>query len=171
MRVFLLLSGLLLLTACIDDKDLSRYVAEVKARPVAPPEPQPTPRAFVAESYRPDSKRSPFGHPQLENTQPSNRSTADCRLPNPERSAEALERYSLDNLSLRGTLGDQRGLSALIRTQDGVTHRVTVGQHMGLNRGEVVAITANELVLEEHIPDGEGCWETRKTQLVLFEAK
>lgn len=171
MRVFLLLGGMLLLTACIDDQDLRNYVAEVKARPVAPTEPQPRSKEFVPEAYQPDSKRSPFEHPQPENTQPSNGSAADCRQPNPERPAEELERYSLDNLSLRGTLGDSRGLSALIRTQDGVTHRVAVGQHLGLNLGEVVAITANDLVLEEYIPDGRGCWETRKTRLVLFEAK
>ncbi|MDX1266770.1 MAG: pilus assembly protein PilP [Oceanisphaera sp.] len=171
MRVFLLLSGLLLLTACIDDQDLRNYVAEVKARPVAPPEPQPETGVFVPETYQPGSKRSPFEHPQPENFQQSKGSAADCRRPNPERPAEDLERYSLDNLSLRGTLGDQRGLSALIRTQDGLTHRVEIGQHMGLNLGEVVAITASDLVLEEYIPDGEGCWETRTTQLVLFEAK
>ena len=171
MRAFCLLMGLLLLTACIDDQDLSHYVAEVKARPVAPPEPQPKTKEFVPETYQPDSQRSPFGHPQPENTKTSGRSAADCEQPNNERPTETLERYSLDNLSLRGTLGDTRGLSALIRTQDGVTHRVEIGQHMGLNLGEVVGITANELILEEYILDGRGCWETRTTQLVLSEAK
>ncbi|WP_298719487.1 pilus assembly protein PilP [uncultured Oceanisphaera sp.] len=170
MRFFCLLAGLLL-TACIDDQDLNHYVAEVKARPVAPPEPQPKTEAFVPETYQPDSQRSPFGHPQPENIKKPDNSTADCDLPDHERPAEVLERYSLDNLSLRGTLGDKRGLSALIRTQDGVTHRVKTGQRMGLNLGEVVGITTNELTLKEYIPDGRGCWETRTTRLVLSEAK
>ncbi|GHA05744.1 pilus assembly protein PilP [Oceanisphaera arctica] len=171
MRALCLLTGLLLLTACTDGEDLSHYVAEVKARPVAPPEPPPTAKAFVPDDYQPDSKRSPFVHPQPENTRKPGSSAADCELPNKERPAESLERYSLDNLSLRGTLGDKRGLSALIRTQDGVTHQVGMGQRMGLNHGEVVRITGNEVILKEHIPDGRGCWETRETQLVLSETK
>jgi type IV pilus assembly protein PilP len=170
MRVCYLLA-VLLLTACVDDGELSDYVAEVKARPVSPPEPQPKTKEFVPESYQPDSKRSPFVYPQPENTKKPDSSAADCELQNRDRPAEDLERYSLDNLSLRGTLGDRQGLSALIRTQDGVTHRVGMGQRMGLNFGEVVGITANELILKEYIPDGRGCWETRKTELVLSEAK
>ncbi len=167
MRVVCLLTGLLLLTACIDGDDLSHYVAEVRARPVAPPEPLPKTAEFVPEVYQPDSKRSPFVQPQPESTKQAANSTAACSLPDNERSPEVLERYSLDNLSLRGTLGDSRGLSALIRTQDGVTHRVGMGQRMGLNLGEVVGITANELILKEYIPDGKGCWESRETRLVL----
>ncbi|MFP2769707.1 pilus assembly protein PilP [Oceanisphaera sp. KMM 10153] len=171
MRVLCLLTGLLLLTACIDDKDLSHYVAEVKARPVASPESHLVTKEFVPERYHPDAKRSPFVSPQPENTRKQDDSAAACELPAGERAAEDLERYSLDNLSLRGTLGDRRGLTALIHAQDGVTHLVEIGQRMGLNFGEVVGITANELTLKEYIPDGRGCWETRKTQLVLSETK
>ncbi len=171
MRVFCLLTGLLLLTACIDDSDLGHYVAEVKSRPVTPPAAQPKSKEFVPDTYQPDSERSPFGHPQPENTKKSESSAADCALPNNDRPSEDLERYSLDNLSLRGTLGDKRGLSALIRTQDGVTHRVKMGQRMGLNLGEVVGITANELILKEYILDGRGCWENRETRLLLSETK
>ncbi|MBM7456900.1 type IV pilus assembly protein PilP [Oceanisphaera litoralis] len=171
MRVFCLLTGVLLLTACIDDQDLGHYVAEVKARPATPPEPQPKSKEFVPDTYQPGSERSPFGHPQPENSKKSEASAANCELPNHDRPPEELERYSLDNLSLRGTLGDQRGLSALIRTQDGVTHRVTMGQRMGLNLGEVVGITPDELILKEYILDGRGCWENRETRLLLSETK
>ncbi|MHA6965335.1 pilus assembly protein PilP [Zobellella denitrificans] len=166
MRRFCLL-GVLLLTACIDDSDLNRYVAEVKARPAVPPDPLPEMNDYVPEAYRPGSPRSPFVEPQPERPASPQAAATACAQPQLPASRGELEQYSLDNLSFRGTLGDGQGLWALIRTQDGITHRVGMGQRLGLNHGEVVGITGNELTLKEYISDGKGCWDSRETRLTL----
>ncbi|WP_375057277.1 pilus assembly protein PilP [Zobellella sp. DQSA1] len=171
MRRLCWLGVLLVLTACIEESDLQPYVAEVRARPATPPEPLPEMNEYVPEAYRPGSERSPFVEPQPENlTSPASVGGA-CAQPEARASRTALEQHSLDNLSLRGTLGDGRGLWALVRTQDGVTHRIGMGQRMGLYHGEVIGITDSVVTLKEYIPDGKGCWETRETRLTLSRAR
>ncbi|MBL1376624.1 pilus assembly protein PilP [Zobellella iuensis] len=167
MRGLCWLGMLLALTACIEGSDLQPYVAEVKARPATPPEPLPEMNEYVPEAYRPGAERSPFAEPRPESlASPASVSVA-CAQPEIRASRSALEQYSLDNLSLRGTLGDGRGLWALVLTQDGVAHRVGMGQRMGLYHGEVIGITDSDLLLKEYIPDEKGCWEPRKTRLTL----
>ncbi|PSJ46548.1 pilus assembly protein PilP [Zobellella endophytica] len=170
MRHRLLLLLLLSLTACVEEGDLRQYVAEVKARPAAPPEPLPEMNEYVPEAYRPESDRSPFVEPQPENVRETAATSTDCVQPAFTQPKEPLEQYSLDNLSLRGTLGDSQGLWALIQARDGTTYRVGIKQRMGLNHGEVTGISGNEVVLKEYIPDGKGCWDTRDTKLTLSKA-
>lgn len=167
MRRWAAMGLLLLLTACMDNSDLGQYVAEVKARPASPPDPMPEVNDYVPEPYRPGAERSPFVEPVPEMARPSAPTQADCVQPDPQRPREPLERYSLDNLSLRGTLADERGIRALVRAQDGVTHSVGVGDRLGLNQGEVLRIGPDALVLREYLADGKGCWEQRETTLEL----
>lgn len=171
MRRLCWLAMLLALTACTEDGDLQRYVAEVKARPATPPEPLPERNEYVPEAYRPGSERSPFVDPLPENLASPAMGDVACAQPKGRASRTVLEQYSLDNLSLRGTLGDGRGLWALVLTRDGVTHRVGMGQRMGLYHGEVIGITDSDVILKEYIPDGKGCWETRETRLTLSGAR
>ncbi|WP_116474282.1 pilus assembly protein PilP [Zobellella maritima] len=168
MKNLLLPVLLLLVSACSDeDSDLRVYVAEVKARPSNPPEPLPDTAEFVPEPYRSVSERSPFAQPQPEEMVEQVARNQTCDPLDTERKKELLEQYSLDNLSLRGTLGDGRSLWGLVRTQDGVTHQVGVGHHLGLYNGKVTDINNEELTLTEYIPDGKGCWQPRVTQLTL----
>lgn len=168
MKNLLLPVLLLLVSACSDDDgDLRVYVAEVKARPANPPEPLPDTTAFEPEPYHPVSERSPFARPQPEDMAEQVANNRTCDPLDTEREKEPLEQYSLDNLSLRGTLGDGRSLWGLVRTQDGVTHRVGVGQRLGLYHGKVTDINNEQLTLTEYIPDGKGCWEPKVTQLIL----
>ncbi|GAA3540864.1 pilus assembly protein PilP [Zobellella aerophila] len=168
MKPLLLLGLLILVTACNDDAgDLRLYVAEVKARPANPPEPLPDIVAFVPEQYSPVSERSPFAQPQPEDMVEQLANNQTCDPLDNERPKDPLEQYSLDNLSLRGSLGDGRSVWGLVRTQDGVTHRVGVGHRLGLYHGKVTDINDHELTLTEYIPDGKGCWEPRVTKLTL----
>ena len=45
---------------------------------------------------------------------------------------------------------------------DGQAVRVGLNQHMGLDQGRVIKITNTHVDLMETVPDGKGCWVTRK---------
>ena len=71
---------------------------------------------------------------------------------------------------MRGTMGRQDGLWALVSANDEV-YRVKEGQYLGLNQGQVIKINPDGVLLEEIIPDGKGCWIKRETKLNLVVAE
>ncbi|MNJ37650.1 Pilus assembly protein, PilP [compost metagenome] len=91
----------------------------------------------------------------------------DCAQIVASREKEVLERYSLASLSMKGSIGKQGQLWALIRTPDGQAVRVGLNQYMGLDQGRVIKITNTHVDLMETVPDGKGCWVTRETQLAM----
>lgn len=170
-QLIMSLAAVLLVTACSGGDDLQAYVAQVKARPPAPIEPLPVIRPFEPMKYVSSSERNPFSQPHpelLQRDAVTKKPTCEVTLPVHEK--EYLEQFSLDNLSMRGTMGSGKSLWALIHTQVGEVHRVSVGQYMGLNQGRIESITPDEVELLEYVPDGKGCWVTRKTQLKLTVA-
>lgn len=165
------LSVLVLLSACSGGDDLQEYVAQVKARPPAPLEPLPVIRPFEPMHYAPSNERSPFSQPRPELLlREAKAKTELCSISLPVHEKEPLEQFSLDNLTMRGTMSKDKVLWALIHTQVGEVHRVAVGQYMGLDQGRIEKITPDTVELLEYVPDGKGCWVTRKTQLKLMVA-
>ncbi|MGS3152584.1 pilus assembly protein PilP, partial [Aeromonas sanarellii] len=77
------------------------------------------------------------------------------------------EQLPLASLSMKGSIGRQGQLWALINTPDGQAVRVGLNQHMGLDQGRVIKITKTHVDLMETVPDGKGCWVTRETQLAM----
>jgi len=57
----------------------------------------------------------------------------------------------------------------LIRTPDGIVHRVQVGQYMGQNEGRVIAVESSKINLTEIVPDGLGGFMERPASLALVE--
>ncbi|NHH99907.1 pilus assembly protein PilP [Oceanimonas sp. MB9] len=171
MNRVLLLSLLLMLTACSEQDDLRQYVAQVRSRPAVPPEPVPEVNQYVPEDYRPDERRSPFVSPKPEGVVQEKQGPVNCEQPNLQRAREPLEQYSLSNLYLRGTLQNAGGIKALISAQDGETHIIDIGHHMGLNHGRVIRIERDGVTLQEFVPDGRGCWNKRETALELAQGQ
>lgn len=157
------------LVACSSSDDLQDYVTQVKARPPLPIEPLPVIRNFVPMKYEPLSSREPFIQPSPELAATIQEVKKDCFQPKP-REKGPLEKFSLDNLSMRGTMGRQDGLWALVSANDEV-YRVKEGQYLGLNQGQVIKINPDGILLEEIIPDGKGCWIKRETKLNLVVAE
>ena len=171
MRLLWLVPVAVLLTACFDDmSDLHEFEDEVKSgiRPRVEPLPEITDFEHVA--YQGSTSRSPFAMPQPEALQLRIMQQQDCPHPDPNRRREALEVFALDNLSMRGTLGDSGNLWALIQASDQTLHRITVNNHIGLHHGRVVAVKPTHVELLELIPDGTGCWKERTTMLQMVES-
>lgn len=137
-------------SACSDKDDALRtYIDNTKARPGNPPGALPSPVAPPKFEYVAGDRRSPF----VPDRQLAARSAQDSVLgPDPNRPKEHLESEPLDSLRMRGTLNSQ----ALVQSQDGRVHRVSVGNYLGQNYGRIVSITESEIRLLEIVPGGGG---------------
>lgn len=166
----LLISLALILTACDSHKDnLENYVEEVKARQQVDIPPIPVMKPYEKFSYTAAELRDPFvptvidvpAEPEAE------QEIANGITPNENRMKELLESYSLSDLQYVGTL-EQESLWALIRAPDSTIHRVQVGNYMGMNHGQIIAISETYLTLKEIVPEGNG-YNERETTVSVVE--
>ncbi len=157
-----------LLTACGAQEEMDEYVRQTKARPPVPIAPLPEVKPFSPMAYQQQKQRSPFVEPKPESlSRADTKLKANCAQIVANRDKEVLERYSLASLTMKGTIGKQGRLWALISTPDGQAIRVGLQQHMGLDQGRIVKITDTTVDLMETVPDGKGCWVVRETQLAM----
>ncbi|MDJ0711224.1 MAG: pilus assembly protein PilP [Woeseiaceae bacterium] len=173
MRASLIKHGLLLITAlgvaaCGGDMDeLDSYINEVKARPGGRIEPLPEVTPYEVFTYIADAQgmRSPF---VPDTPQASSAATGGTR-PDPDRSREYLESFPLDTLGMVGTLYIGESMYGLVRTADGLIHRVVPGNYMGQNDGRITNITESEIALVEIISDGIGGYIERDAAVGLTD--
>ncbi|MEA5445754.1 pilus assembly protein PilP [Gammaproteobacteria bacterium AB-CW1] len=158
----------LALSACERDMDdLERYINEINQRPGGEIEPIPQIEPYEGFSYGVAGERSPF-EPD-DRLRPDDTATAEGPTPDLDRRREYLERYPLDGLRMQGILEMGGQLYALVRDPEGVVHRVSMGNHMGENFGEIIAITESHVTLRELVPDGTGGWNERERRLSLSD--
>ncbi|MCQ8879193.1 pilus assembly protein PilP [Pseudoalteromonas shioyasakiensis] len=170
-KIAVLLLSTLVLTACNDDTaQQQEFIDQVKASTTPKVEEIPKLTKFEHFEYSAGQLRSPFVAPQPEVIQNNMVQVKNCLHPDPERTREPLEKYPLDNLAMKGTLGSDGRTWALIKAADDSLHRVTVGDFLGLYHGEVKNVESDFIELLELIPDGSGCWKERLTKLEMLEA-
>jgi type IV pilus assembly protein PilP len=158
----------LLLTGCgaNDTSDLQSYVRQVNARPPGPIEPLPPIEPVETFVYEPRERRDPFQSDVQ--TEPEELVALDGGpAPDPNRPKEELESYPLDSLRMVGTLEQDGTRWGLIRSKEGVVHRVTVGNYMGQNHGQIVSIDLDAIQLNEIVSDAPGQWRERAATVAL----
>lgn len=162
--------GMVLLAALAgcskDNSDLDSYFAEVKARKSTDIEIVPQMRPYERFTYVGSGRRSPFDNAETEiaRLKPNNGLAPDL-----QRRREPLEEFPLDALNLLGVLGYGEKRWALVRSADGIVHRVAVGQHLGRNSGRVTAISERRVDIKEIVPDGLGGWMQRDAWIAQSE--
>ena len=167
-RIISLVFLTLTITGCTaDNQDLVDYINDVKGRKTARVESVPDMDSFVALHYSETGARNPFSNPRPESVKAETPFPQNCPQPNFARIKGPLETYSLDNLNMHGTLGSEKHLWGLIRASTGEIFRVSPGDYIGLNHGEILDITKNYIELSELILTGKGCWQVRTTQIPL----
>lgn len=167
-RIISLVFLMLTITGCTaDNQDLVDYINDVKGRKTALVESVPDMESFVALYYSETGARNPFSNPRPESVKAETPFPQNCPQPNFARIKGPLETYSLDNLNMHGTLGSEKHLWGLIRASTGEIFRVSPGDYIGLNHGEILDITKNYIELSELILTGKGCWQVRTTQIPL----
>lgn len=146
-------------------EDLEQRVAEVKSRKSQQIEPIPQIKQYEAFAYLPGERRDPFQQEQPK----SGSAVAGGPRPDLNRTREPLEEYPLDALRMQGVIETPQAVYALVKAPDGVIHRVSIGNHMGQNYGQIKAIQESEIGLAEIVPDGFGGWISRPATLALAE--
>jgi type IV pilus assembly protein PilP len=170
MKKLALLASVFLLSACFDDtSDLKEYIAEVQQNTSNYIKPMPKISNFIHYDYSADTLRSPFVAPKPEAIQEKIQQMSGCLSPDPRRRKQPLEKFALDSLNMRGTLGELGIVWALVEASDGTLHRVTVGNYLGLYNGRITEVNENEVKIIELIPDGAGCWVERETVISMVE--
>lgn len=145
--------------------DLREYIDMVKARPGGRIEPLPQIRPAPTFSFIPGDRRSPFMPDQPQQRLSSNPNAVQG--PDANRPREFLENFSLDTLRMVGTLEQSGTRFGLLQDSDGLIHRVTVGNYIGQNYGQILSITDNQIALVEIVPDGLGGYLQRPAAVAL----
>jgi len=156
-----------------DTNDLRQFVSQEKQKKAIKVKPLPEFKPYHSFVYEGASLRSPFkplialiAVPEDE----GDTSGADNGFkPDQAREKTYLETFSLDNLSMVGSIGMKSGDGrwALIRDGAGEVHRVSVGEYMGLDFGEIIAVESDRVNLVEIISNGRGGWMKRPRSVLM----
>lgn len=152
------------LAGCSTDREeLEQWITDIKKRPGGRIEELPEVKPYESYAYNAANMRSPFapGAPAA--------SLAGGVRPDTRRNREFLEQFSLDTLTMVGTLKLEGRSFGLIQTKDGLVHRVLPGQYMGQNDGKIVSITDAKISLVEIVPDGMGGYMERPAAIGLSD--
>lgn len=166
------LASVMLLSGCSGSSefgDLQAYVAEVNARPKGRIEPLPEFKPYESFNYSAAGLRGPFTAPvevKLIKYQ-QERSKSNVK-PDLQRPKEYLERFSVDAITMVGTLALKANeVWVLLDDAEGGVHRVKVGNYVGRNHGKVISINPGSVDLIEIVPDGHGGWLERPRAIKL----
>jgi type IV pilus assembly protein PilP len=170
--------GLSVLTGCVtpDVSDLQQYTQEILARPGGRIQPLPEIKPYQAYSYQCATKDciDPFQlfyqkrAPQQEDVVDTGL-TRGMEMEIKNRNREELEEFELDSLRMVGTMEDTTDHWGIIVDPDGIVHRVSVGNYMGMNIGKIVNIFEDRIELREIVKNNQGRWEERQAALALTE--
>jgi type IV pilus assembly protein PilP len=116
--------------------------------------------------YNPVGKVDPFA-PLYKEEAEKKPETVAAKPKGPERPRTPLEKLDLAQLKLTAivTTGDEK--RALVEEASGKGYVVEIGTHMGLERGAVVEIGQDRIVIEHAAEDDFGKTESRKRELKL----
>ncbi|RUO38984.1 hypothetical protein CWE22_11195 [Pseudidiomarina aestuarii] len=173
LKTLLIFSSLSVLTACSggSHSDLEAFTEEVQRMPAPPIKPAPELPELARVAYTGRDVRDPFVSAPVQARAIDNVG-GDCPQPDLNRRQSELEGVALDQLTLSGTLKSSNNLySALLISNTGRLYRVELGDYVGLNRGEVMQITPQQVLLREWISTGDGCWQRRDTTLQLLNSQ
>lgn len=164
MLAVLAASAMLLNTGCSSrDSDLDRFIAATEKEPGGRVEPLPEVKPYESYAYPSASLRSPFMPGG------SGASSASALRPDIRRNREFLEQFSLDTLRMVGTLNLGGRTYGLVKTKDGLVHRVLPGNYLGQAEGRITEIAAAKINVIEIVPDGLGGYMERPAALALSE--
>ena len=157
------------LASCADSgvSDLDAFMEEKRARPGGVIEPIPSFRAYEAFAYAATTSRSPFDRP-VDIRQLAALSSRAALRPDTNRPKEYLERFTLDSLTMVGSLERSGEDWTLIQDPNGGIHRVQVNHFLGRDHGRIVEMGATFVAVIEIVPDGtEGGWVERPRTIEL----
>ena len=157
------------LSACADRglTDLDDFMDEKRALPGGVVEPIPTFEAYEAFAYAATTLRSPFDRP-MNARQLAALSALTTVRPDESRTKEYLEHFTLDALTMVGTLQRDAEDWSLIQDPEGSIHRIQIGSFLGRDHGRVVEMGDAFVAVTEIVSDGtEDGWVERPRTIEL----
>jgi type IV pilus assembly protein PilP len=143
------------------DDELDQFIADTKKEPGGRVEPLPELKPYESYAYESASMRSPFMPGG------SGGGSAAGLRPDRRRNPEFLEQFSLDTLRMVGTLRLADRTYGLVKTKDGLVHRILPGNYLGTSDGRVTEISPSKISVVEIVPDGLGGYMERPASLAL----
>jgi type IV pilus assembly protein PilP len=161
---WLLVAGVLALSSTLGgcsskDDELERFIEETKKEPGGSVKALPELKPYETYAYESSAMRSPF--------MPGGSGGPGPLRPDSRRNREFLEQFSLDTLRMVGTLRMADRTYGLVKTKDGLVHRVLPGNYMGQADGRVTEITPSKISVVEIVADGLGGYIERPASLAL----
>jgi type IV pilus assembly protein PilP len=157
------------LTACQKEKgDLSQFTESVKAKQKVDIPPLPVLSPYVIYEYAASELRDPFTPTVVEVPEENIQVVDNGIKPDAHRQKEVLEAFELENLQLVGTL-QQETMWGLIRSPDGVIHRVKDGNYLGKNHGQILKISADTLFLKEILLEENGSYTEQESSITVVD--
>lgn len=164
-----------LLVGCSGDStELEAQIKRIRAQPAAAIPKIPKIEPFKGFRYEAGTLRNPFENlieKEEKKAQIAASGGGDALAPDPNREKEPLEAWSLNDMSVAGTLNRPSGPWVLIKTSDGAVHSVTIGNYLGKNNGKIIAISETGLTLSEIVSDGFGGWQRQATELTMKQSR
>jgi len=142
------------------DEELEQFINDTKKEPGGRVEPLPELKPYESYAYESASLRSPF-------MPGGSGGNSGILRPDSRRNREFLEQFSLDTLRMVGTLRMSDRTYGLVKTKDGLVHRVLPGNYMGQADGRVTEISPSKISVVEIVPDGLGGYIERPAALAL----
>ncbi len=159
------LAASLLVAGCSGGQsDLQSWIAETMRKPGGRIKPLPEVKPYETYAYSAFNLRSPF-QPQG----PSSANGQSALRPSVRRNREFLENFPLDTLKMVGTLKIAGNLYGLVKSKDGLVHKVQPGNFLGQNDGKIMQVSGSKISLIEIIPDGLGGYIERPASLALSD--
>jgi type IV pilus assembly protein PilP len=156
--------GAALLSGCSKrDRDLQVFMESVQAEAASGIPALPEVKPYESFTYAAAGRRSPF----IPGGGSAN-GGASVR-PDDKRNREFLEQFALDTLQMVGTIRLGGRNYGLVKTRDGLVHRVLPGNYLGQNEGRITAIQPDRVSVTEIVPDGLGGWMERDASIALNE--
>lgn len=165
----ILVSGMcILLTGCSHStEDLAQFTASVQSSTEVTLEPSPTFNALPNYQYQAAALRSPFVSPTKAAPEQITTHRLNCRTPNFSRRATPLETYGIDAIAMSGVLRINNTAFALFKTNDGKLHKAKIGHYLGLFHGKIAVIGSDHVLIDQLIPDGAGCYQSKRTRIAI----
>lgn len=168
------LLGTLLLGGCgaSGQEELQQWMAEQRSQTKPVVENISEPKKFVPQSYTQVGSIDPYSLQRLVQSikRDFGRAADSAALLAPElaRRREPLELFTLDSMTMVGSLIKEGQPVALVRVEN-LLYQVHEGNYLGQNYGRVNKITETEVVLREIVQDASGEWVERPAKLQLQE--
>lgn len=164
----LLVVAMVCITGCAPKlDDLVVYSNQIKQNTKPRIEAYPEFAQKPAFTYSAQDLRSPFTRPKVTLAAVTAQTKANCLQPDASRQREPLEAYGIDALSFTGSFYSNGANWILFKTNDGGLYQAKKGSRLGLFFGKIININNNQVVIQELIPDGTGCWQKKETTLAM----